>query len=972
MYPVKNFAYIDILFLSTGATTQGGLNTVDLNGLTLYQQLIIFLTTIVATPIWIHGGLAFVRYYWFERYFDGINAWSKRDFQTRRTMTMRQREQSKGRLSQTSGKNDRSRMEAARGKNVPNGGKDISNFQGQLFSGQAFGRDEGTETSPKEEEGKVLHNDTPEMFIGRRKSRDINPADMYRSIAILQNKQDQSVRRDGPALVIKSPAERERELEEEQKRKKREEEGQLIKFQVDPVPNKHKQTVDSPPVRGSFSIGRRPSFFQKLQSTGKLKLKLKKPNRSSHVLYDDYEDEEEGHDADMEEDSSVDEDALAISSDEHENLTSRGEQEGNTDILDEVRSSYDSHSSSPESISSENVLTDSEGQEEPYYSRYSEEEPHNLHLDRPMSANYLSYQPRIGRNSTFVGLSDSQKTELGGVEYRATKLLCLLLAIYYFGFNILAMIVFSAWVGSMKKYTTLIRDDGISPQWWAYWMGMSSVANLGLTLTPDSMSSFNKSIYVLIWMIAFIIIGNTGFPILLRFIIWILYKLSPELSLRRESLQFLLDHPRRCFTMLFPKAATWWLFFVLVALNVIDLVLFIVLDLNASVVEALSPGIKVLDGLFQAVSTRTAGFSVVDLSQLHPAVQVSYMLMMYVSVMPLAISIRRTNVYEEQSLGIYGRQTNDTEGEGEGTEKNTKTFISAHLRRQLSFDLWYMFLGLFIICICEGSKIQDPEQPDFTVFRVLFEVVSAYGTVGLSLGYPDTDQSFSAQFNTLSKLVIIAMLIRGRHRGLPYTLDRAIILPSEKLKENDMLNEYTFSRMATSDFNRTSSRDVYSASRTRTYDSTNTGLTFDGLRRRNKAFWKGFQGVFSMGHAPMTHHLRAAKSFDDYANVSLSTPYKTNLSARNEDIYQMHYISPESLNNEVTDLRTSSFATYPELGTSHLKLENKSNDNENSENTNTSSGSKRTTSLSIDPLASESQTIQSIESPRTAYPHDHR
>jgi len=27
--------------------------------------------------------------------------------------------------------------------------------------------------------------------------------------------------------------------------------------------------------------------------------------------------------------------------------------------------------------------------------------------------------------------------------------------------------------------------------------------------------------------------------------------------------------------------------------------------------------------------------------------------MMYISVYPLAISIRRTNVYEEQSLGIY-------------------------------------------------------------------------------------------------------------------------------------------------------------------------------------------------------------------------------------------------------------------------------------------------------------------------------
>jgi len=48
------------------------------------------------------------------------------------------------------------------------------------------------------------------------------------------------------------------------------------------------------------------------------------------------------------------------------------------------------------------------------------------------------------------------------------------------------------------------------------------------------------------------------------------------------------------------------------------------------------------------------------------------------------------------------------------------------------------------------------------------------GTVGLSLGYPDVNTSFSGQFKTISKLVIIAMQIRGRHRGLPYQVDRAV------------------------------------------------------------------------------------------------------------------------------------------------------------------------------------------------------
>jgi hypothetical protein len=73
----------------------------------------------------------------------------------------------------------------------------------------------------------------------------------------------------------------------------------------------------------------------------------------------------------------------------------------------------------------------------------------------------------------------------------------------------------------------------------------------------------------------------------------------------------------------------------------------------------------------------------------------------------------------------------------------------------------------------------------FTTFACLFEVVSAYGTVGLSLGYPGINASFSAEFSVVSKLVMIAMQIRGRHRGLPYALDRAILLPSESLHQKE-------------------------------------------------------------------------------------------------------------------------------------------------------------------------------------------
>ena len=84
------------------------------------------------------------------------------------------------------------------------------------------------------------------------------------------------------------------------------------------------------------------------------------------------------------------------------------------------------------------------------------------------------------------------------------------------------------------------------------------------------------------------------------------------------------------------------------------------------------------------------------------------------------------------------------------------------------------------------SEKQKPVTDNITFLSAcLFEIVSAYGTVGLSLGYTGINAAFCAEFGIVAKLVIAAMQIRGRHRGLPYDLDRAILLPSESLHKKE-------------------------------------------------------------------------------------------------------------------------------------------------------------------------------------------
>ncbi|KAL9594196.1 MAG: hypothetical protein Q9179_005510 [Wetmoreana sp. 5 TL-2023] len=390
---------------------------------------------------------------------------------------------------------------------------------------------------------------------------------------------------------------------------------------------------------------------------------------------------------------------------------------------------------------------------------------------------YLSWQPTIGRNSAFVDLTEEQREELGGIEYRSLKTLAIVLVSYYVFFHLLAAVVLMPWIVRNETFGSIVDNYGINRVWWGIFTPASLFNDLGFTLTPDSMISFQRAVLLLLFGTFMIVIGNTGFPCMLRFVIWLLSKAVPRESGVWEELKFLLDHPRRCFTLLFPTDATAWLFWILVLLNGLDLIFFIILDLHDPVVTDIgSAGYRVLNGLFQASSTRTAGFSTVNLANLHPGIQVSYMVMMYISVFPIAISVRRTNVYEEKSLGIYTSADEDA---------NEPSYVGAHLRRQLSFDLWYIFLGLFIIAIAEGDRLQNTNEYAFTIYSCLFEIVSAYGTVGLSLGYPTANTSFSGQFSVVSKLVIIAMQIRGRHRGLPYELDRAILLPSESLHKKE-------------------------------------------------------------------------------------------------------------------------------------------------------------------------------------------
>ncbi|KAI9924934.1 low affinity potassium transporter [Aspergillus wentii] len=367
----------------------------------------------------------------------------------------------------------------------------------------------------------------------------------------------------------------------------------------------------------------------------------------------------------------------------------------------------------------------------------------------------VRYQTRIESPWQSLTVSSDWDEDELDVEYRALKALLFILFGYFVMFHLIAASVLALWIRFNPFYGELLMTNGIDRSWWAIFTASSAFNDLGYTLTADSMASFRGAALPLIVMTFLIVIGNTGFPCMLRFIIWMLSKVTPRGGSLRKEVRFLLDRPRGCFMLLFPAADTWRLVGVLGLLNVVDLVIFIALDHYGT------PGIQILNGVFQIASTRTAGFTIASLRDLCPAVQVSFVVMMYISAFPTAATVRKTDTYK----GGMGDADMDV---------NSPKSLIAHIQDQLGFDIWYIFLGIFLIAIAEGRHLHDHTNQDVSLFAILFEVVSAYGTVGLSLGYPGTETGLCAQFGVMSKIVLVAMQVRGRHRGLS---KNAVIFP---------------------------------------------------------------------------------------------------------------------------------------------------------------------------------------------------
>ncbi|CAE6446434.1 unnamed protein product [Rhizoctonia solani] len=385
-----------------------------------------------------------------------------------------------------------------------------------------------------------------------------------------------------------------------------------------------------------------------------------------------------------------------------------------------------------------------------------------------------------------VSLDEDDLEKMGGDEYNALVVLSWIVAGHYLFNHMVAFIILAPYSAKFPLVRDVIdaqnQSSGrtLNTTWFALFSVISAYANAGLTVVDTSliqMSSAYVMIFVIIWLI---LVGATAFPLSLRFLIWVGTKIFRHGSTGR-GLKFLLKHPRRCFMYLFPSHQSWYLLFTLVVIFILDWAAYLTFNIGMPGIEAIPVGPRVVGGFLQAVGQRAGGFTTINLQAIAPALQVVYIATMFVQVYPIAMAVRTSNVYEDSGVVIYQEELDDEEptnlpaGRGAGFT----AYLGWHVKHQLAQDLFWLFAALTALCAFERNRILSEETAYFNIFSLFFEIVSAFANVGFSLGVSSQPFSLSGEMRTIPKLVIIGLMIRGRHRGLPMAIDRSVQLPTE-------------------------------------------------------------------------------------------------------------------------------------------------------------------------------------------------
>lgn len=275
---------------------------------------------------------------------------------------------------------------------------------------------------------------------------------------------------------------------------------------------------------------------------------------------------------------------------------------------------------------------------------------------------------------------------------------------------------------------------------------VSAFCNAGFSLFPSSFTSFFGDTYINLIMIFLIIIGGIGFIVILEL---------PRL------LRFIKGKPFHRVSIQTKIALS-----VSLCLIVAGALLFFLAENNNTLAEASLKG-KVLGSFFQSVTARTAGFNTLNIGALATPTLCILIFLMFIGASPGSTG----GGIKTGTFGILLATLSSMIKNRDRVSIFKRTIPKEVVRKALVVLL--LSLGWIFIAVILLSAVEYKRAPaaDNFFLRILFEIISAFGTVGLSTGITST-------LSVFGKIIVVITMFAGRIG--PLTMALAIALKRDR------------------------------------------------------------------------------------------------------------------------------------------------------------------------------------------------
>lgn len=314
----------------------------------------------------------------------------------------------------------------------------------------------------------------------------------------------------------------------------------------------------------------------------------------------------------------------------------------------------------------------------------------------------------------------------------------------YFIRNVILFAGIVETIGTLLLYAIFLTEPSVeNPLWAAIFHSVSAFCTAGFSLFPDSLESFRFNPYVTVVIGLLSYLGALGFLVMSDF-----WAVAND---RKKSLFFT--------TKIILKST-----FIIAGSGTI---LFYALEPS---IQEYAPWQKLVLSFFQIMSaSTTVGFNTLSINALTPAIIILFYFLMIFGASPSGTG----GGLKVTTLAILAAVVKSVLKRRSAVRLEKREVSSGTLNLAVASFIFYMLVvGVAAMLI----MVFQPElaRKYYSLSAVLFEIISALGTVGLSMG-------ITGALEPLGKLIIILMMFMGRVGILTFGL--AISMRDETREE---------------------------------------------------------------------------------------------------------------------------------------------------------------------------------------------